>query len=252
MSTFSHHSKCPRCAEQGKDNAANNLANYFDGSYYCFSCGYYQTSQNYTRTRPTQPKTKPTLAFPFDCEDTSNCPEHVQEYLDKYNLTSDICKKYFISWSHSYGRLCFPLFDDNGLIGWQGRSFTPGKSKWYSQGDLKSIIHVLGQKDIHTLLLVEDIISCIVLAELPSISALTLFGSHLALNKLQKLQLLGYHKFILWLDKDKEKESLKYSYNARQLGYDCISLVTNKDPKDYDKETLKKYLTERTMCATLN
>jgi hypothetical protein len=155
-------------------------------------------------------------------------------------------------WSPYRDRLCFPFFDDTGLIGWQGRSFNPDKPKWFSQGDLKSIIHILGNQKSQQLILTEDIISSIVLSQFTKYYASPLFGSHLAIDKLQQYKLLNIDRFILWLDKDKEKESLKYSYKARQLGYDCISLVTDKDPKDYDKETLKKYLTERTKCATLN
>ena len=98
----------------------------------------------------------------------------------------------------------------------------------------------------------EDIISSIVLNQLPEYCASPLFGSHLAIQKLQRYRLFGFYKFILWLDKDKEKDSLKYSYKARQLGFDCVSLVTEKDPKDYDKQTIKNLLTERLKYATLN
>jgi hypothetical protein len=247
LSYFSHHSRCPKCERLGNDRTGNNLANYSDGSSYCFSCGYFKTSSGISRNSRTTSKT---INFPNDA--TNNYPIQIKEYLDKYNLTPEICTKHLIMWSPYWERLCFPFFDDTGLIGWQGRSFNPNKPKWYSQGDLKSIIHILGIKSTSYLILVEDIVSSIVLASQTTEKSMTLFGSHLALNKLQNLRTLGYDKFILWLDKDKEKESFKYSYKARQLGYDCVSLVTDKDPKDYDKETLKKYLTERTKCATLN
>ena len=247
MTYFIHHSRCPKCENLGKDRNGNNLATYSDGSKYCFSCGYFETSTGY---EPNNPVTPSPINFPKDA--TTDFPNPILEYLNKYNLTSEVCKKHLIMWSPYWERLCFPFFDDTGLIGWQGRSFNPEKSKWFSQGDFKSILHILGTKSTNYLVLVEDIVSSIVLNSQTIETSMALFGSHLAVKKLQNLRILGYNKFILWLDKDKEKESLKYSYKARQLGYNCVSLVTDKDPKDYDKETLKKFLTERTKCATLN
>ena len=247
MTHFTHHSRCPKCADIGKDRNGNNLANYSDGSDYCFSCGYFSKSKgNVTNIEFT----RKSILFPSDA--TSSYPTQVKTYLDKYNLTSELCTKHLIMWSPYRERLCFPFFDDTGLIGWQGRSFNPDKPKWYSQGDLKSILHILGTKQTNCLVLVEDIVSSIILSQVNLYKTSPLFGSHLAIQRLQRYRLFGFYKFILWLDKDKEKESLKYSYKARQLGYDCVSLVTDKDPKDYDTETLKKYLTERTKCATLN
>ena len=178
--------------------------------------------------------------------------KEVKDYCNKYNLTEDFRRKNLIVWSPYWERLCFPIFDDTGLIAWQGRSFNPEKSKWYSQGDLKSILHILGNKQTQQIILTEDIISSIVLNQLPEYCASPLFGSHLAIQRLQRYRLFGFYKFILWLDKDKEKDSLKYSYNARQLGFDCVSLVTEKDPKDYDEKTIKNLLTERLKDATLN
>ena len=107
--------------------------------------------------------TPKTINFPTDA--TSSYPTQVKEYLDKYNLTPEICTRHLIMWSPYWERLCFPFFDDTGLIGWQGRSFNPDKPKWYSQGDLKSIIHILGNQKSQQLILTEDIISSIVLSQ---------------------------------------------------------------------------------------
>jgi len=245
LTYFTHHSQCPKCAKIGKDNNGDNLAHYSDGSSYCFSC-HFSTNKKYLPKKEN--KEKPPISFPTDGLFELTVKE-VKDYCNKYNLTEDFRRKNLIVWSPYWERLCFPIFDDTGLIAWQGRSFNPKKSKWYSQGDLKSILHILGTKQTKYLILVEDIISCIVLAGLPSVSASTLFGSHLSINRLQQLQLLGYVKFILWLDKDKEKDSLKYSYKARQLGFDCVSLVTEKDPKDYDEQTIKNFLEKRLKYA---
>lgn len=248
---FINHSQCPKCAQLGKDRGSNNLGNYSDGSCYCFSCGYFSSK---TRYRPPRIEFGSRKNIPKLPQDTTNIlPIHSKEYLDRYKFTQQEIKKHFICWSPYWERLIFPIFDDTGLIAWQGRSFNPDKPKWYSQGDLKSILHIIGNKQAQYLILTEDIISSIVLSRVPEYCASPLFGSHLTINRLRRLwQILGYNIFILWLDKDKEKESLKYSYNARQLGFDCYSLVTNKDPKEYDEKTIKNLLTERLKCVTLN
>lgn len=248
MTYFTHHSQCPKCAEIGKDNNGDNLAHYSDGSSYCFSC-HFSTNKKYLPKKEN--KEKPPISFPTDGLFELTVKE-VKDYCNKYNLTEDFRRKNLIVWSPYWERLCFPIFDDTGLIAWQGRSFDPEKSKWYSQGDLKSILHILGTKQTNCLILVEDIVSSIILSQLNLYKTSPLFGSHLAIQKLQRYRLFGLYKFILWLDKDKEKDSLKYSYKARQLGFDCVSLVTEKDPKDYDEKTIKNLLTERLKYATLN
>jgi len=248
LTHFTHHSQCSRCAALGKDNNGDNLANYSDGSTYCFSC-HFSTNKKYLPKKEI--KEKPPISFPTDGL-FQLTRKDVKEYCDKYHLTEEFRKKNLIVWSSYWERLCFPIFDDTGLIAWQGRSFDLDKSKWYSQGDFKPILHILGNHQTQQIILTEDIISSIILSQLSEYCASPLFGSHLAIERLQRLTTLSYDKFILWLDKDKEKESLKYSYKARQLGYDCVSLVTEKDPKDYDEKTIKKLLTERLKYATLN
>ncbi|MBK8117417.1 MAG: hypothetical protein IPK44_24325 [Candidatus Accumulibacter sp.] len=248
MTYFTHHSQCPKCAEIGKDNNGDNLAHYSDGSSYCFSC-HFSTNKKYLPKKEN--KEKPPISFPTDGLFELTVKE-VKDYCNKYNLTEDFRRKNLIVWSPYWERLCFPIFDDTGLIAWQGRSFNPEKSKWFSQGDLKSILHILGTKQTNCLVLVEDIVSSIILSQLNLYKTSPLFGSHLAIQRLQRYRLFGFYKFILWLDKDKEKDSLKYSYKARQLGFDCVSLVTEKDPKDYDEKTIKNLLTERLKYATLN
>ena len=248
LTHFTHHSQCNRCAALGKDNNKDNLANYSDGSSYCFSC-HFSTNKKFLPKKET--KEKPPINFPTDGL-FEFIVKDVKDYCNQYNLTENYRRKNLIVWSPYWERLCFPIFDDTGLIAWQGRSFDPDKPKWYSQGDLKSILHILGNKQTQQIILTEDIISSIVLNQIPEYCASPLFGSHLSVERLQRLTTLSYNKFILWLDKDKEKESLKYSYKARQLGYDCVTLVTEKDPKDYDEKTIKNLLTERLKYATLN
>lgn len=246
------HTQCPKCAENGKDKHANNLGNYDDGSLYCFSCGYFSSRQRLSKIKSTIPTNTRRLSLP---EDTTFVLEKSGiEYLRKYSITSQEQRQYNILWSPYTQRIIFPLFNNNELLGWQGRYLgnNPTKPKWFSQGDLKSILCILGNKQTQQVILTEDIISSIVLSRSLNYCASPLFGSHLSIKRLQRFTILSYNKFLLWLDKDKEKESIKFAYQARQLGYNCISIITNKDPKEYSQEEIKNILTERNMCVTLN
>ncbi len=121
-------------------------------------------------------------------------------------------------------------------IGWQGRSLTR-KPKWYSQGIDDKLIYLTNNTS-STVVLVVDIISAINVGKQP-ISCCCLFGSNPTLSRMQALSLIGKDKFILWLDKDKEFESLKKSAGFRYLGFNCYSLTTYKDPKYYSQENIQ-------------
>ena len=235
--------QCPKCASIGKDRSQDNLAVYPDGSKYCFSCGYFTTSSNIEyRINPcTEIKNSIVLRLlPSDI--TTKFPKTTQEYLLGMYITQKDMINNFIHWSPSEERICFPIFVDNKYIGWQGRSLTR-KPKWYSQGIDDKLIY-LTNNIRSTVVLVEDIISAINVGK-QIISCCCLFGSNLTLSRMQALSLIGKDKFILWLDKDKERESMKRAEELRHLGFNCYSLTTDKDPKYYSQEDILNLLTNR-------
>jgi hypothetical protein len=233
--------QCPKCASIGKDRSQDNLAVYPDGSKYCFSCGYFKSSKNisYKINPYTEIKnSKVLITLPSDL--TTNIPKTMQEYLLGMYITPKDIINNFIHWSPSEERICFPIFVDGEYIGWQGRSLTR-KPKWYSQGIDDKLIY-LTNNTRSTVVLVEDIISAINVGK-QTISCCCLFGSNLSLSKMQALSLMGKDKFILWLDKDKERESIKRTEELRYLGFNCYSLTTDKDPKYYSQEDTLNILT---------
>jgi len=126
--------------------------------------------------------------------------------------------------------------EGGGLLGWQGRYLgsNSGKGKWFSQGDLKDILHICETARTHhdqrSIVLVEDIISAIRVGH--TNPAAPLFGSHLSTKTALRYNKL-YDKIILWLDKDKELYSIKVAQQLRAMGIPCRSVITNKDPKEY-------------------
>ena len=233
--------QCPKCASIGKDRSHDNLAVYPDGSKYCFSCGYFEYSNNISyKINPNTEIQKAFISLPTDI--TTKFPKEVNEYLLINNIYPNDIINNFIHWSPSKERICFPIFIDGEYKGWQGRSLTR-KPKWYSQGIDDKLIYLTNNTS-STVVLVEDIISAINVGK-QSYSCCCLFGSNLTLSRMQALSLIGKDKFILWLDKDKERESMKRAEELRHLGFNCYSLTTDKDPKYYSQEDILNLLTNR-------
>ncbi len=241
MSHCIRHEQCPECAKLGNDRNGDNLAIYADGSEYCFSCGYYRKASGVQTFRKAAPKTDRRIQLPHDS--TPDLPTRALEYLDQYALTDHECKLNHLLWSEYWNRLIFPYFDDAlELNAWQGRSFDiNSKAKWFSQGDLVDFIYLRGNKQSKTVVLTEDIISAIKVARINHLATSPLFGSHVSTKRLLRLNKF-YDRIYVWLDYDKMKYSLEVSKTARTLGIDCQSIITEKDPKEYNTKEIHEWL----------
>ncbi len=246
MNSMVTMTQCPECAKRGKDNHHDNLAVYPNGAVYCFSCGYFQ--YNAIRYKPklsgyTEHKE---IILPWDI--TDNLPKIVLDYLNSFYLTKQNIKETNIFWSDYYQRVCFPVFSkDKHLLAWQGRYLgnDTRKPKWFSQGNLKDILHIIKPKHNSTLVLTEDIVSAIRVGSQENFCASPLFGSHIDIKKLYQYDFaIRPNQYLLWLDKDKEIESYKFTQNARQSGLPCVTIVTDRDPKTYTHTEIKRILKE--------
>jgi len=238
MSHCVKHIRCPECASLGKDRDGNNLAVYADGSSYCFSCGFSESASGFQKVKKETPRDARALGLPADVH--SELPPVAWDFLGQYEITENDAKVHVILWSESWSRLCFPVFDSTGLIAWQGRYLgtEKGKAKWFSQGDLKNVLHVVGHKASNTCILTEDLISAIKVAKVGGFAVSPLFGSHISTERILRLKRY-YGKIVSWLDKDKQKESIKYSHNASLLGLTASSLITDLDPKCYTTDQIR-------------
>jgi hypothetical protein len=242
----SHHVRnepCPKCRELGKDRSGNNLGVYSDGHCYCWSCGYYVPPTGAAKIqeaiRVANPVIAKSIGLPEDVE--FKLPEVAWKWLQQYSLSKGDIIRHKLMWSESWKRLIFPYFDTTGLLAWQGRYFgdDPKKGKWFSQGDLKSILHICGPAKGDTLVLVEDTVSAIKVGH--HVPCMPIFGSHVSVRTLVRVRRF-YGKIIIWLDKDKQIDSVKFSNNARLLGITSTSIITEKDPKEYPHDQLKAIL----------
>lgn len=237
------HVQCPKCADEGKDRNGNNLAVYSDNSQYCFSCGHYVSAKGFSKYTEKVNRDGVALGLPYDV--ATELPEVAWNFLRQYALTEQDVKQHVILWSQHWQRLCFPVFGDDSLLAWQGRYLgtEKGKAKWFSQGDLNNTLHLVGNKKANTIVLTEDLISAIKVGHIPTLCAMPIFGSHVSTQRLLRLKkLYGTLNVLIWLDKDKQKESVKFTKNANLLGINSRSIITDKDPKEYTEEEIHKWV----------
>jgi hypothetical protein len=67
-------------------------------------------------------------------------------------------------------------------------------------------------------------------------------GSHLRLNKINALRLLGYEHLVMWLDEDKFKEACLIADRAKLLGFTTDVVYTELDPKEYTDDEICQYV----------
>ena len=238
--------QCPECAKHGKDNHHDNLAVYPNGAVYCFSCGYFHNHFIDYKPKLNGYTEYKEIILPWDI--TDNLPDIVLDYLNSFYLTKQEIKENNILWSEYYQRVCFPVFSkDKQLLSWQGRYLGDDttKPKWFSQGNLKEILHIIKPKRNSTLVLTEDIVSAIRVGSQENFCASPLFGSNISVQQFLRYDTSLYpNKIFLWLDKDKELESYKFTKKARQLEIPCVTIVTDRDPKTYTHMEIKRILKE--------
>jgi hypothetical protein len=248
MSYCTGHEQCPQCAKLGKDRNGDNLAVYSDGGKHCFSCGYHVFGSSIARLKSRTTggssnigTTRTTVTLPRDVDEV--LPHQARNFLTKYELTELDAQVNHCLWSEKYERLIFPYFDEHGLYGWQGRYLGLDKEekKWYGLGKIHEHIHVVGNTKLKTIVLTEDVLSAIKVAKTGVVCGSPLFGSHIP--NIRFLQLAKfYDTIIVWLDKDKQKEAIKFAQQARNIAVNTTVIITNKDPKEYTLDEIKNYL----------
>lgn len=230
------HTQCPVCKSKGKDRGSNNLAVYSDGSAYCFSCGYWERGDGLSKIKDREIVANSAITLPADA--TDELPDGARGYLSRYGITGRDISLNTIMWSEWWQRLLFPYFNEDGLVAWQGRYLgTEKKAKWFSKGNLKEFMHYVGNKHSCKFVLTEDIVSAIKVSHNTQVCAVSLFGSHISLARLLQLkQKRG--TILVWLDKDKARESMQFAKHGRDFGIDCRSIITELDPKEYSDEEI--------------
>lgn len=232
MGVFLQHEPCPKCGSK------DNLARYEDGSAWCFGCGYKEFPTHYV-PKDKYDSFEKVIKLPDDT--LPQIGKQGQEWLGRFGIKQEEIVRYRMLWSESKHQLIFPIYGDAGeLVAWQARNFSPdAKGKYFSQGKIHDVIYPCGKKG-RTLVLTEDLLSAIKVARIGY--AMPLFGSEASTPLLIRLKTL-VDGIIVWLDSDKWKNSHDIVNRARSVGLQAMCVFTNLDPKEYDDEKLKYFLT---------
>lgn len=221
---------------------------YYSDGYACYSCG---ANVNLQASVTKSPKLKENLKFP---EGIVFKPElftlDVREWLAAAGLSDNLITKYSIGCVPKRNLVVLPVFINKELKSYTTRSFAKNrksKHKYITRGSKKSSRVLYGEeRDPHILVLVEDILSCIRVAEyLPCFCLQGTAISDKMVNSLAE----KYSKIIIWTDADeggdKGAEKLKVQFRKSNLkkleknlwedseSFFAVNRIrTKKDPKE--------------------
>jgi hypothetical protein len=222
--------QCPECHIPGK---RKTLARYEDGHGYCFYCSYYEKG-DFVKMMTNKEEHQGFKPIPRDASTTVIGAG--MEWLRQYELTRVDVLYNDIMWSESNQLLIFPFKADEVLLAWQARDFKPdAKSKWFSQGNLRDIFHILGNHSEREIVLVEDIVSAIKVARYKN--AMCLFGSSPPDDVLARVKTF-YDKAYVWLDADAQDKAMKACKRLEMMGVKATPFFTTRDPKEHTYKEL--------------
>ena len=238
--------------------------------WFCHDCGSGGTlTRNYQRTpsetvtfvqncikSPTGIAYEKRLRLPFDF--SKQLPIVAKAWLHKYKITKEEIDIFGFGWSEALCRLVLPVYEDDKLIYWQGRTFkgihktTNPKYLNIRQSGAKNVFfrryvgnalcpinnnNPLSDIQYKTLVLVEDILSAVKVGR--HVDSLALLGSYLPPSLVSIL--ITYTKIIIWLDEDKYATSVKAAIKfSQQLGISIQVVKTQLDPKECSDEVIRE------------
>lgn len=252
------HTACPNCKRSGNDNGNDNLAVYSDGSSFCFRCGYFETTTGIRKLKQAVSMAsgrsrKPVRELQLPSDVTDELSQCATRFLGQYALTENDAKRHTILWSEYNQRLIFPYFDDTGLLAWQGRHLgnEEGKAKWFSQGNLQEVVHLVGNRNSRICVVVEDIVSAIKVAHCSKVCVNPLFGSHISVKRILQLRYF-FDTLVIWLDDDVKTKVVKFASTAQSLGLDTKVVLTSEDPKALNDVQISDILNQKLTKEYLN
>lgn len=179
------------------------------------------------------------IRLPYDF--TLELPLKASLWLQKYSITLDEIKQFRFGWSPKKRRLILPVFQDNQLIYYQGRTFekiTKDNPKYLNirQSGAKNVYFRRNYSDSNTIVVVEDILSAIKVGRY--VNSLALLGSYLPPSI---IPILREHNVVFWLDDDKYESAFKFMTKVATRGIKSTIIRTKLDPKEVsDGEMLSR------------
>ena len=232
MGRFVGHLPCPRC------NSKDNMADYTD-SYYCFGCGYSKVKKDLDSLRSRIEGNKGKETSGIMLETSPILPPIALKWLLSYGLTKQEIDNF--SWNED--RELLVLYNSESY--WIGRNFNEKVFvKYLSQGKKPLLFYekgVIVQTPTNkTIVFVEDIVSAVKVSRFATSSPL--LGATIPLETILKCLEHDFDRVLIWMDRDKAKESLKASKQASQILGNVQSVITELDPKCLTDKEIKECL----------
>ena len=172
-------------------------------------------------------------------------------WLMQYRMTK-YTEKYNFGWSEHHSRIIMPIKEDDELVGWVGRC--PNRISKHNRAKHNRPKYLTHKKKGHgrlyyiikgkidTIIIVEDIVSAIRVHEATGATTIALLNAGVSDELMQSFDKSA--QIFIWLDEDMQKESYNKSNRYSQLGYNCKSIVTRLDPKEYGNLYIDDLLNE--------
>lgn len=203
------------------------------------------------------------IALPLPCypmwEKHAEIPYEAYHWLWSIELDNKDMEKHMVVWSPDYRRVIFPIYKEvksggntsvHDLIGWVGREVD---CKTKEERKEKKVAKYLTQKQkgearlfykvegsLRGTVIVEDILSAIKVNKLTDLTAISLLNTSIDDDLISALR--EEQKVYVWLDGDMKSKVVRYTNRFNTLGIKAHSVMTTKDPKDYNYQDMKQFL----------
>jgi len=243
MARYIKHTSCPKCGSSDAN------AVYDDGSTYCFSCRRPSGSKVSPLVLQKEEETE-TITLPPGC--STNYHKDAVEWITKY-ITIEQALKHGVLYSSFKHQVIFPFYgEDKTLLAYQARNLlaTNKSKRYYTKGDINDILPIynysVSSSNVHQtlpkkLVLVEDCLSAIKVAEAIQATALVCLGSGISLTKLARLKPF-YDVLTVFLDGDMYPKAVQIMRQAQLLGFNAQVVYSELDPKELSYKDLTELL----------
>lgn len=171
---------------------------------------------------------------------TLDVPLQGRLWLYSCGISETVWRKYGVGWSDRLRRVILPVYKNNEIVWWQGRSVDSSiKPKYVQPSADRETLMFTSHGDSSVCVVVEDIASAIRVGEI--ITAHSLLGTSVTTSQL--MQLGQYEKVIVWLDSDSAGRNGSYKLRrGLSLITDVIATETELDPKCLTPQQIKEHL----------
>lgn len=212
---------------------------------YCFRCGLNEsesvgqlTLAELAARRAAEQQYSTSKAASLPADFTSDIPKEGRVWLYRASIYGAALDRYGIGWSPRMQRVILPIRGTSGeLLGTQARAVMPGQKPKYLTSMSGQHTFCAAGKRPGPVVIVEDILSAIRVADVTS--AVALLGTCTPLTAVLP-HLPGAGRVLCWFDADAAgaKAWAKYSAALSLTGYEPVRVQSDKDPKLHSRREI--------------